>query len=604
MLVGWDRRDTKTIVSARAVPKCRIVALAGLSWFRKAFVWPIGISLTLVGCVHVEKQRTAPAPPLATAERRLAQAEKQRANLDTQAGEFLAIAKIADEQLSYGHDTEAEKSSALTLYNRATADLAANLPSLIRQEQNSGTLSVKDSRSGQMNRLELDSGRPGEYPATYFQKILLADRVDKKGMRDNVIRPGLGGRIVGIHHSSEIGTAPPRLEPLKGIRATVTAVLDFGPSGSGAIHLRLLDPTKIDQVVLNGKSYPLAADYTAAEASYGRINETWIGFMNMIRGEHMRGAAGVLLLQPYDSEKIPVIFVHGLLSSPYAWRNVANSLSVDPEIRRRYQFWVFSYSTGNPIAYSALLLRQDLAYAEQTYHFNQAILIGHSMGGILSRLQVTNTSRVLWDGIFGPKAEAVYASQPQNSVLKQALIFSANPEVKRVIFVATPHRGSTLANGSIGALGMRLIRLPLKIVNAIPRAAIAALTPDNDPKKFRPPNSITGLSPKNPLLLALDKLPIEAPHNSIIGDRGRGDTPNSSDGVVPFWSSHLDSAQSELIVPTDHGAMNHPRAVEEMRRILLRQLGSSRSQETTRNRQSLTSQQKVSPRFTFTRTNQ
>ncbi|MBV9106692.1 MAG: hypothetical protein JO313_11780, partial [Verrucomicrobia bacterium] len=91
-------RDTKTIVSARAVPKCRIVALAGLSWFRKAFVWLIGISLTLVGCVHVEKQRTA--PPLATAERRLAQAEKQRANLDTQAGEFLAIAKIADEQLS------------------------------------------------------------------------------------------------------------------------------------------------------------------------------------------------------------------------------------------------------------------------------------------------------------------------------------------------------------------------------------------------------------------------------------------------------------------------------------------------------------------------
>ncbi len=587
----------------RAVPQHRTIPLTRFGLSRAALAFPIWISLTLVACVHVEKQSTAPS--LVAAERRLAQAEKQSSNVDGQAGEFLAIAKIADEQLSPGHDTEAEKSSALALYNRATADLAADLPSLIRQEQNSGTLSLKDPGSGQMNRLQLESERPGEYRANYFQKILVADRVDKKGMRDNVIRAGLGGPTVGIRHSSGVGTAPPRLEPLKGIRATVTAVLDFDRSGSGAVRLRLLDPTKIDQVVLNGKSYPLAADYTAAEASYGRINEIWIGFMNMIRGEHMRGSAGLLLLQPYDPEKIPVIFVHGLLSSAYAWRNVANSLSVDPEIRRRYQFWVFSYSTGNPIAYSALLLRQDLAYAEQTYHFNQVILIGHSMGGILSRLQVTNTGRVLWDGIFGPKADRVYASQPQDSVLKQALIFSANPEVKRVIFVATPHRGSTLSTGSIGALGMRLIRLPLKVVNAIPRAAIAALTPDNDPKKFRAPNSIAGLSPKNPLLLALDKLPLQAPHNSIIGDRGRGDTPNSSDGVVPYWSSHLNTAQSELIVPTDHGAMNHPRAVEEMRQILLRQLGSPRSKKTTRKtRQSLTREQKFSPQLEFARTNQ
>jgi pimeloyl-ACP methyl ester carboxylesterase len=585
-------------MNARAMLQFRIMDLTETNLSRAASGLAIWISLTLVACVHVEKPSTA--PQLVAAERRLAQAEKKSSDVEGQAGEFLAIAKIAEEQLTSGHDTEAEKSSALALYNRATADLAADLPSLIREEQNSGTISLKDPESGQMNRLQFESARRGEYPATYFQKILVADRVDKKGMRDNVIRPGLGGPIVGIRHSSGAGTAPPRLEPLKGIRATVTAVLDFDRSGSGTVHLRLLDPTKIDQVVLDGKSYPVAADYTAAEASYGRINEIWIGFMNMIRGEHMRGAAGLLLLQPYDPEKIPVIFVHGLLSSAYAWRNVANSLSVDPEIRRRYQFWVFSYSTGNPIAYSALLFRQDLAYAEQTYHFNQAILIGHSMGGILSRLQVTNTGRVLWDGIFGSKADAVYASQPQDSVLKQGLIFSANPEVKRVIFVATPHRGSTLSTGSIGALGMRLIRLPFKVVNAIPRAAIAALTPDNDPKKFRPPNSIAGLSPKNPMLLALDKLPIEAPHNSIIGDRGRGDTPNSSDGVVPYWSSHLDTAQSELIVPTDHGAMNHPRAVEEMRQILLRQLGNPRSQKTARKiRQSLTRQQTIAPRFEF-----
>ena len=139
-------------------------------------------------------------------------------------------------------------------------------------------------------------------------------------------------------------------------------------------------------------------------------------------------------------------------------------------------------------------------------------------------------------------------------LLKQALIFSANPDIERVVFVATPHRGSSLSTGGIGALGMSLIRLPFKVVSAIPQSVMAAVAPNNDPRKFRPPNSISGLSPQNPMLLALDKLPIEAPHNSIIGDRGRGDTPNSSDGVVPYWSSHLATAQSELIVPTDHGA--------------------------------------------------
>jgi pimeloyl-ACP methyl ester carboxylesterase len=561
--------------------------LPGPGLSRAALALTVWISLTLTACVHVEKQSTAPT--LVTAERRLVKAERQSLDLPGQSGEFLAVAKIAEQQLSSSTESDPAKSSALALYNRATADLAADLPALIRKEKAAGTISLKDSQSGQMNQLQLESGKRGEYPTTYFQEILVAARVDKKGMRDNAVRAGLGGAVVGVYHSPTVGTARPRLEPLKGIRAAVTAVINFDQSGGGPARLRLLDPTKVEKVEVHGKSFPLAADYTASEASYGRINEIWIGFVNMVRGENMRGAAGLLLLQPYDPEKIPVIFVHGLFSSAYAWRNVANSLSVDPEIRRRYQFWVFSYSTGNPIAYSALLLRQDLAYAKQTYHFSKMILIGHSMGGLLSRLQVTNTGRALWDRIFGPKADALYASQPADSTLKQALLFSANPDVKRVIFVSTPHRGSSLSNGGIGTLGMRLIRLPLKVINAIPNAAIAALTPDNDPKKFRPPNSIAGLSPQSPMLLALDKLPIEAPHNSIIGDRGRGDTPNSSDGVVPYWSSHLNTAESELIVPTDHGAMNHPRAVEEIRQILLRQLGSPKTQKATREtRQKLT----------------
>jgi Alpha/beta hydrolase family len=560
------------IFLGRAIERARIDSFPRNPYLALA----ICVSICLGACVNFEKPSSESAP-LAAAELRLRRAERQKLDVNGQAGEYLAVASIAERQLNSTSGFQTGRSSATAVYNRATADLASDLPALIDSQRNPKMLVLKDSGTGETERLHLQSGARGQYDTTYFQKILVADQINQKHMQKHATREGLGGTVVGVHHGAKTGEPVPRLEPLKGIRATMTAVVQTDQTHSGDASLQLLDPTKLDTVVLNKKSYTLAGDYTAAQASYGRVAGIWLGFMNMIQGEHMRGAAGLLFLQPYDPEKIPVIFVHGLLSAPSAWANVASSLSADPEIRRHFQFWAFSYSTGNPIAYSALLLRQDLGYAEETYHFKQAILVGHSMGGIVSRLQVTNSGRTLWNGVFGPKADTLYASQPNNSTIKQALLFPADPIVKRVIFVATPHRGSSLSTSSIGALGIRLIRLPVKVLNAIPNAVIVAVAPNSDPRKFRPPTSIAGLSPKNPLLLALDKLPINAPHNSIIGDRGRGDTPKSSDGIVPYWSSHLDSAQSELIVPTGHGAMEHPKSVEEIRRILLEQIDAMKT---------------------------
>jgi len=549
---------------------------------KRSLAWA-GLACALVsavGCVSYERQGAA--PPLVEAQRRLAAAEKRKADPTGQAAEYLAAARIAAGELAKNKSAASLANPAVGIYNRATADLAADLPGLVGEQRNAAAFILRDPQTSETWRLQVESGKPGEYPAGFFQEIIVASRVDKRGLNDDVTRAGLGGAVVGVHRSSPLRVAPPRFEPLKGFRIPVTAAMDFsGPKGTSSARLRLLDPTKTDQLALDQHRYPLAADFSAAAASYGRINETWIGFVNMTRGEHMRGGRGLLMLRPYDPDKIPVIFVHGLLSSVYTWRNVANSLSADPEIRRHYQFWAFAYSTGNAIAYSASLLRDDLANAQRTYGIKKVVLIGHSMGGLLSRLQVTNSGRVLWDGVFGPKADSLYAQVPPDSIVKQALIFRANPTVKRVIFVATPHRGSSLSSGGIGALGIRLIRLPLKVVNAVPRAVVSALVPANAPRRYRAPTSIAGLSPKNPLLLALNELPIEAPHNSIIGDRGRGDSPNSSDGVVPYWSSHLDSAQSELIVPTGHGAMNDPKAVAEIRRILLEELGKGKPQGKT-----------------------
>jgi hypothetical protein len=536
--------------------------------FKTAFALTIVILGT--GCATHEKR--AAEPPLIQAELRLTRAEKLKLNTEGQAAECLAVLKITAGEIGKARTASFPNSSqALALYNRAVADLAADVPTLISQNKNSGMLELRDAVTGETAQLQIESGKPGEYQPASFRQILKAASINRKGLDKNVTRPGVGGTIVGIQQS----LPSRRLEPLKGYRDPVTAVVDFPKlSRAPAARLRFFDPNKVSDVDLEGNRYPLAADFSAPLASYGRVNENWIGFLNMVRGERMRGGSGLLMMRPYDPTRIPVVFVHGLLSSTYVWRNVVNTLAADSEIRHHYQFWAFSYSTGNPIAYSAYLLRNDLQYAQKLYGFKQVILIGHSMGGILSRMQVTNAGRVIWNEQFKTKADRLYAEVPEDSLVKRALIFEANPTVQRVIFVCTPHRGSTLATGGIGALGMRLIRLPLKVVSAIPKSVLAATALNNDPRKNQVPTSISGLSPSNPLYKALDKLPIEAPHNSIIGDRGRGDTPNSSDGVVPYWSSHLDSAQSEVIVPTDHGAMKNPKAVAEIRRILLLQMGA------------------------------
>ena len=524
-----------------------------------------------VGCSTTEKETQL--SPVPRAERQLARAEKIRSNPPQKVAEILSAARTVVGEIS--KSTGRTNEPPVKVYNHAMADLGDELPELTKYRGSFESLTVQDYRSGEIYRLRLGPAERGEYPSAYFQRLLDARRLRVRRDEEAVVIPGLGGTLVGIHHSLPPGWPPPRFEPASGYRIPVTSTVDFGRSTDTApieARLRLIDPRQRDMVEIAGRHHPLAANFSAPLLSFGRLNELWLGFINMIRGENMRHSAGLLLTEPYDPDRTPVIFVHGLLSSPFIWRRTVLALLQDPEIRRHYQFWAFSYPTGNPISFSALRLREDLAFAQERYGLQHGvILIGHSMGGLLSRMQVTDSERTIWNEVFGPRAQVLYSQVPNDSRVKRALIFHANPVIRRVIFVATPHRGSGLATGGIGAIATRLIRLPFYLFSEIPEAVADALRLGG--QRSFVPTSIQGLSPNSPLLHALDRLPIQAVHYSIIGDRGRGDTPNSSDGVVPYWSSHLASARSEKIVPTGHDAMDNPQAIEEIRHILLLNLG-------------------------------
>jgi pimeloyl-ACP methyl ester carboxylesterase len=536
----------------------------------------VSCAVIFAGCSITEKEAQLPA--LARAERQLTRAERIRSDPQQKAAEILSVAiTAADEipKISGAADVNAEQ--PIRIYNRAAADFAGELPELTRGRNSLDSLTTQDRFTGQTYRIRLGPIERGEYSCAYFQELLDAQKFKLRRGEPAVVLSGVGGTLIGVHRSVPPRTQPPRLEPAKGFRVPVTSIIEFDHPGNSKLvkaRLRLINPRKRGTVEIGGEHFSLAANFSAPLLAYGRVNELWLGLVNMIRGQNMRNASGLFLPEPYDPDRIPVIFVHGLLSSKYIWRNTALALLQDSEIRRRYQFWAFSYSTGNPISYSALRLREDLAFAQERLGPRQGmVLIGHSMGGLLSRMQVTNSGRTIWNEVFGPRAQELYSEVPDDSRAKRALIFQANPAIKRVIFVATPHRGSRLATGVIGAIAIWLISLPSDLLHEIPETIANGLNPKTQKNRIRIPTSIQGLSPNSPLLHALDRLPIEAPHHSIIGDRGRGDAPNSSDGVVPYWSSHLSSAQSERIVPSGHEAMADPQAVEEIRRILLMNVG-------------------------------
>jgi pimeloyl-ACP methyl ester carboxylesterase len=503
------------------------------------------------------------ALPIFEAEQDLKLAGSSRLTLEARAGYYLRAADIAVNTLRTG----GAESPSREIYNDACAQLTAMLRSAdgARLWNRTETIACQDG----IYRLRFAAGsrKDGTWDPDYFDFFRTLNQIHVKIAHQEARINDWGGVVIGVYKPAD-----PRkyFLPFVGVAVTVTADLDFKPSSYRAgqvrdVTLTLYDPTRMQMVTIGGRRRTLAANFGAALAYYPQPG-FFVGLMAMFRPANYENRTGLYMIEPYDPDRIPVILIHGLMSVPQMWVPTASAIESDPELRGHYQFWVFAYPTGNPITLSALKLRESLARVYQLYPKTKGmVLIGHSMGGLVARMQAVTTRRVFWDRVFRGDADSLYARLPSDHVVKRALIFDANPRVQRIVFICVPHRGAVLAINWIGSLGNGLISVPsalltgaVDLANQIKRAAGFG----------RFPTGINGLSPRSPVLLGLDTLPIRAPYHSIIGDRGRGDTPNSSDGVVAYWSSHLAGAQSELIVPGPHGSFALPQTIAELKRIL------------------------------------
>jgi pimeloyl-ACP methyl ester carboxylesterase len=412
-----------------------------------------------------------------------------------------------------------------------------------------------------------DPSKPEQNPALY--DLIPTDQLRYHGtyVKEDVRRDGIGAPLVAVRHVTAEKAAEFFMPPA--IYYGVTGIAEF--EGSRCV-LSIKDPLATETVSVEGHTYPLAANYTAALAMLlAHEKPQKLGFVRLLRPEEYATTFRVARMGPYHPEKKVVLVIHGLMDTPATWVPLLNNLVGDKDLRRNYQFWFYSYPSGYPYPYSALILRQELDAIEKKFPLRRKmVLIGHSMGGCISRTLVTDTGNKLWMEGFGNPPEQTEMPAESKHLLEQAIILKHRPEIGRVIFMSTPHRGSDLARNWIGRIGSMLVKTPTKLLT-IGKTIREAATPDPAALQLkRFPNSVDTLAPNNRFVVAINKIPITPgiPYYTIVGDRGRGDTPNSSDGVVPYWSSHLDGARSEFIAPCNHSSPLNPQAIAEVHRIL------------------------------------
>jgi triacylglycerol esterase/lipase EstA (alpha/beta hydrolase family) len=498
------------------------------------------------------------------------EARSSQVPVEKRAADYLEAAAMTAPLLATG----AQQTPALDTYNAACGELTILLRSSEGGRLWNQPLTL--TASNQTYHLRLEPAGNAVWAPDYFTSFVPSAEIKEKLVKKENHQEGVGGALIGVR----IVNPPEKFVPARGITAAVTATLDFHSKDA---TLALRRPAKQPIASVEGKSRPLAANFSAPINYYQPPgNLLIIGLMGGLRSNRYMDKTGLYFLQPYDPDRIPLVFVHGLFSTPFDWAQTINGLQADPEIRKHYQFWVFGYPTGNPILYSALRLREELARADKLYpNHRPYVVIGHSMGGMLTRMQVITVTRAMWEKALGETAKSIFRENSSDSLIVRATTFHANPRIKRVVFICTPHRGSEMASSGLGRFGTSLIALPFNIASAMTDALSSAELVKLTGSGKRLPNSITGLKPSNPALPVVNSVPITVPYHSIIGDRGKDHCPDCTDGVVPYWSSHLEGAQSEVIVPGPHGACELPQTIAELDRILRLHLRTSSTSRAT-----------------------
>lgn len=420
--------------------------------------------------------------------------------------------------------------------------------------------------------------------------------LEVRGLRNRYRRPGIGAplaaSLAGEVQSSMPGASriPPRL------KVPLTAFLRLDAprrsltSGRLRGRLELYAPNQ-GTTIVDGKEQRLEVEPTAALAYTLEGSQAYdfalAGFLKDVLRAYIpqgRTQDGLFMLQPPILNRIPVVLVHGTASSPATWAELVNELASDPQLRAHYQVWLFIYDSGNPIGYSGSRLREALRNVMHELDpegkvpaLQQMVVIGHSQGGLLTKLTAINSGTRFWDNISKTPFDELPMEPETREQLRRSIFFEPLPFVKRVIFISTPHRGSYLAGRRLGQIASWLVSLPGNLT----QRTLSVVTQNRDKLLIqgmeKPLTSIDQMNPSNYAIKTLAAIPVAdgiAAH-SIIAVQGDGPIQTGGDGVVKYESAHIEGVESELVVRWGHSVQGQPKTVEEVRRILIEHLNDA-----------------------------
>jgi pimeloyl-ACP methyl ester carboxylesterase len=418
-----------------------------------------------------------------------------------------------------------------------------------------------------------------------IQAFYSADEFVVRGLSTRNRESGLGAPLIAV--TKKFGKFKESVRAPATVFLRVNGDVRDWSAGKLTATLELYSTFDTTHVEVDGKSVPLQTDTTAPIAQGLNSSAVWnLGLAQFFSADSFQEKTGIRRMEPYSPGQIPVVFVHGTASSPVWWAEMWNTLNADPVLRKHYQFWMFNYASGNPITYTAGILRNDLMDLVKSLDpegkdpaLRQMVIIGHSQGGLLAKLTATDTGDKLWQIVSKTNIDQLNIDSKTRELLRANFFFKPLPCVSRVILICTPHRGSYQNTSFVQNLLIRFMKFPGDLVDA--SASLMKLKDTIQlPTSVRNgiPSSLNGMATDNPFMLTLADIPV-APGikcNSIIAIKGNDEPPNGADGVVKYTSAHVDYAESEYIVRSGHSAQGNPLTIEEVRRILLENLGDSK----------------------------
>ena len=457
---------------------------------------------------------------------------------------------------------------------------------------------------------------------------------------------------------------------------------------SQSLDIQLFNPYTHQTVTMFDKAYPLSANFSAGYALWLSENELGkVGVLNML-GKQQVPMPELFMLEPYNPNKKTIIMLHGLASSPATWVNLTNNLLADPNLQENYQVWQVFYSTNLPILENRYQIQSLI---EAAYHFSDpdginkasrnSVLIGHSMGGIISRMMLSDdnlldkldsvsenvhtpstlagdtpnallvedklaenslvelgratpdetftlsldkmletddmhdSNELLTKDTNPAESEPLQLSAKDTALAKKLLkqtyqeelnnrfMLQSLPQVDTAVFISAPLQGTDYAERWFTLPARRIIRLPLDLTQTFTETVVDVFTSDKASDKERKErdtmlknsglgslfldNGASQLSDRSAFMALTHDISInpKVRHYSIMGDQKGvlgGDmtklandpklADQLSDGVVPYHSSHLDTAYRETVITGGHSIHEDPKTVQELRKILYEHL--------------------------------